>query len=665
MINQHYRPVYGSPLSLRVENDVEVDAVGDTRHLKKTSSNNSIDTGHHFPRNYKKPKHGSSMKLQMTLRFFILFMVTFAFAEFFDYTTAMSSFASINFTISRLSLSPDTLDSPLNSSSTSAGVYASQNALHHPASDPPPATAKRFSLNMYSKFVQNFSTALDFQQEQLANLSSNSHAYTNPNDRKFGLDLFWSKDNAHIRACRLNNVCIRSDGTILMDKGLKLHSTQLKQCQVGSHEYFKDSMAEFNENDATSKINLFGSSPARYHIPHFLSDVLPVLYISELIYPTKHHESRRYDCMLPNQYHPTKCPSIYEHHSSQGMSDETKHVFGLFVEDRVMSMKVSDWVPQFTGLLSNSPILISKESVLAEKVLSKVDEEGDANPRTTHKVEFKLRDKACFNSIISFPKYPYILKNSMEWMSEEGNNMFSDHGLTRASVIRNVDDSKGQPYNEKNKCKLNIVLMNRKGWIKKNGLSSGRDLMNIDDVRERILTDSKKSFMTPNVITTLFEEMPFSEQVEAMQKADILVGVHGAGLSNMVFARRDTPLIEIFPFTYYAGPFGGLSYSLHILYSSVISSPDTKTFLECIDFWATKKNDTEISNYAKRLWVEALKKSKLEGDQDHLRTHAMSDPYGTFMKMCSRTQRLTVDPADIAKRVLSLSTRVCGASIKR
>lgn len=44
-----------------------------------------------------------------------------------------------------------------------------------------------------------------------------------------------------------------------------------------------------------------------------------------------------------------------------------------------------------------------------------------------------------------------------------------------------------------------------------------------------------------------FENMSIKEQIEAVQSADIIVGVHGAGLSHVLFARPNTALVEIRP----------------------------------------------------------------------------------------------------------------------
>jgi capsular polysaccharide biosynthesis protein len=44
--------------------------------------------------------------------------------------------------------------------------------------------------------------------------------------------------------------------------------------------------------------------------------------------------------------------------------------------------------------------------------------------------------------------------------------------------------------------------------------------------------------------------MTFQEQIDIFSHAEVIMGIHGAGLSNIVFSNPGTKLIEIFPSSY-------------------------------------------------------------------------------------------------------------------
>merc|ERR1712151_870878 len=42
----------------------------------------------------------------------------------------------------------------------------------------------------------------------------------------------------------------------------------------------------------------------------------------------------------------------------------------------------------------------------------------------------------------------------------------------------------------------------------------------------------------------------FREQVTLFSNADVIIGSHGAGATNIIFAHAHTPFIELFPYLY-------------------------------------------------------------------------------------------------------------------
>jgi capsular polysaccharide biosynthesis protein len=82
------------------------------------------------------------------------------------------------------------------------------------------------------------------------------------------------------------------------------------------------------------------------------------------------------------------------------------------------------------------------------------------------------------------------------------------------------------------------------------------------------------------------------EQVEAFSRAAVVIGVHGAGLTNIVFAQPGTHVVEIFPADHRKTTYLHLSAEHDLVYQPFFGSPqganqafsvDTKAFFAALD----------------------------------------------------------------------------------
>lgn len=72
------------------------------------------------------------------------------------------------------------------------------------------------------------------------------------------------------------------------------------------------------------------------------------------------------------------------------------------------------------------------------------------------------------------------------------------------------------------------------------------------------------------------EDLRFVEQVRWFHRAEIVVGLHGAGLSNLVWARPPCRVLEIFPAGYCNDCFGCLAVGLGLTYDHVLCPSSTE-----------------------------------------------------------------------------------------
>ena len=76
------------------------------------------------------------------------------------------------------------------------------------------------------------------------------------------------------------------------------------------------------------------------------------------------------------------------------------------------------------------------------------------------------------------------------------------------------------------------------------------------------------------LIPTLYPaEMCFREQVDAFASADLIFCPHGSGLTNIVFCKPGTRIVEIVPPDYHTGVFAKLAYAAGCFYTRIEAVP--------------------------------------------------------------------------------------------
>lgn len=438
----------------------------------------------------------------------------------------------------------------------------------------------------------------------------------------FSLEMHWTETNPSNKVCRIHNACVQSDGGLLVHNWMKAHETHLYQCGVRKIRFMKNA-AEFDTEDSYSGIDLFGIQPARFHIPHFLTDVMPMLYASELLRPkfTK----------------PSQILSVCEvegRHKCLSGTIKNPLFAGLYADSRVSQMPMSSWVPRFVSMIPESPYLVFPGSMFAR-----------GKPR-------------CFRSVIAYNAGSYI-RRGRQWYGED-NPFFTSNGLSRRSVMRGRFNFETKKY--PGRCKANITILNRMGWLKRGKSLMGRDITNVEKLvttMEKKLKQWRYKNLDASINVAYFDNSTFDEQVSTVQNADVLLGVHGAGLGNLIFARLDTPFVEVMPFGYTAGPFDRVAMALNLKYSMIISEPDTINFLECLRAKADALRAPHVFAKGQFLWATAVKAREKNGTMTVLKTENFRTAELTPVKLCARSQRMTINVETTANMLLEMAESTC------
>lgn len=455
-----------------------------------------------------------------------------------------------------------------------------------------------------------------YMKKRVASMKSISE--TRP---RFLLEMHWTERNFEDKVCRIHNACVRPDGTILAHKWMHSQEVHLRECGVYNVQYMR-SESDFKADGVNGIIDLFGVRPTRYHIPHFLTDILPMIYASEILRPTFTRPSEiKSVCEAPGRRRCSKS------------TIEEKLYPSIFADERIAPMDLVSWVPQLSAILPGRPSMHFSETMFN---------------KSDHPV--------CFRSIVAFNQYKYF-REGPQWYGDS-NPMFSSHGISRASARVKVDN----PKNTRRKgCKRKITVLNRVGWVKRGDYILGRDVVNVEQVVDQIEQISRfkgNENLDLSVSIEYFENMSFPEQVAVMQNTDVFLGVHGAGLANILFARQDVPILEVLPFAYYAGPFNALAHALYLDYSNMIAEPDTKNFKECLETRAERFGDPDMVKTGMKLWNDAVRK-RSEGEWYSLLTHKFTQPELVPMKLCARAQRLRVNAIETGRRLVEMAQNTC------
>lgn len=73
----------------------------------------------------------------------------------------------------------------------------------------------------------------------------------------------------------------------------------------------------------------------------------------------------------------------------------------------------------------------------------------------------------------------------------------------------------------------------------------GKDRLVLNE--DALVADLKSSFPQLQIHIESFEKMSLEQQVRLMRSTSILVGMHGAGMTNLLFLPRNAAVIELFP----------------------------------------------------------------------------------------------------------------------
>lgn len=437
-------------------------------------------------------------------------------------------------------------------------------------------------------------------------------------EKYFYIEKYVTADN-RFQFFRLNNACTLRNGKILLDTSWENDEKWIRQeCHITSLDYmdrfnYKTQHHGFFDFDllgAVSILRLQGRNIL--HQPHFVERFLHAYFAADILHNLSSQALLDFQCRLPQR---KKC------------SPGSVHIYypfniSIIVPSNVLLMSKSDWIPQFLNMLPGSATVI---------------------PSCT----FTKLDFQCFKSIILFPPRIPILHDFSFPVQRSENNVY----------FQNRSDQEHSEMFPMHNCNVRIVIINR-------NTTRNRNFINLREmeiaVREK-LTASRLILLNMNwtLHITEFENKSFSEQKQDMNLADIIIGPHGAGLTNIIFAKRGTPVLEVFPYLYYYNLFQQFARTLSLNYSYSVAAPDSKSFLKCVNGKASHSSNPNLLADARRIWkkVEQVYNADPTSFKKQKVSHSCSD--GLKIRHFVRDQSLYVNVSHIAQWVLESVKLIC------
>lgn len=249
---------------------------------------------------------------------------------------------------------------------------------------------------------------------------------------------------------------------------------------------------EFADMDSVKPAQVFTADffpiTLRYHMPHLASDILSLSYAMSAVIG-------RYGLTAPIPERSAALKPI------------------VVAQDRVRELPPHAWTSRVLSMLPENTTVMTDDEIYSLK----------GSP-------------ICFRSTVIYSSQAYWQVGARRF--DSFNLLFERNDFRRGHDVLLSTPSKFS-------CTPNILVLNRSP-------GEQRTIANAHDIVksfQRLISDSPT--LRNASIHMKYMNLSFEDQVRVMQEADIILASHGAALANLLFARKQTPVIEILPFSKY------------------------------------------------------------------------------------------------------------------
>lgn len=446
--------------------------------------------------------------------------------------------------------------------------------------------------------------------------------------------------------CRIFGVGRLSDGTLVLPKWMNSHDELLltrcgirgaifalnaldtpmkpkKFFQIDDQSLRAASKSDVSLDLSFAGLDLFGLNAPRNHMPHFVSDIFLPLVAAEVLLGTGKSV--------------LKSSVILPAHGNESLSEATFKDLrpSLLIFEETWKRPRTDWVPRLATFFEHP--------ALGFKLLPAGKERPSGNHMRAKNVKLSAFRSAVTSNL----------------NIHEPHGLFGTGGKNIVFAVNGI--SRDPPWTisgmRKRPCRLSATVLTRKG---------PRALLRLQNLEKRIraLAVSKSLLIDFKVVD--FSEVPFEEQVHVMQNTNVLIATHGAGNANFIFMRPASAVIEVFPFSYKAGPFDSFARIFGLHYRFAMSAPQTDVFKECMN---RHESNERIKKLAFSQWDRAVEEEKREPWVHRLEFEKeFGEPgksQGMTTRGCVRLQELEFNVDEVGRMVVESGRAQCSAGAYR
>eukprot|EP00180_Rhodochaete_pulchella_P003650 Plantae.Rhodophyta-Rhodochaete_pulchella.ctg6433.p1 GENE.Plantae.Rhodophyta-Rhodochaete_pulchella.ctg6433~~Plantae.Rhodophyta-Rhodochaete_pulchella.ctg6433.p1 ORF type:complete len:552 (-),score=71.44 Plantae.Rhodophyta-Rhodochaete_pulchella.ctg6433:1943-3598(-) len=433
-----------------------------------------------------------------------------------------------------------------------------------------------------------------------------------------------SNQSSTFSLCRVYNICRSSAGLFYLFK-----STPALLETIRTHCGSPPSFADLPDSTATHTIHddlLAGRATTfRYHMPHFLDDFFPALGIWTALH--------FYTASLAQNF---PSPSFLTHSAFDGDGKPTtisspNGLRGAVIMDERYARQepTSKWVRKFLDLIPQISSVFVPSQIAGVAINSSAlsgSRQGDMDKEVI----------TCFRSgVFENPRNRVRYPFGQFWGASEIRQSFYA-----------VNELESEVQTPVKRCSLQVVVLDRQP-------GEARSIVDVekltDSLRSAKLSTTDGKDIGLSVRVARFASVSFEEQIETMQEAHVVLSVHGAELTNLVFARVGALVIEITPFGYSVGPFDSISRGVGLNHVRLRAAPDLTALRTCF------QRHNRVNDSA----VEELFRMVREHEPIILSTDYFL-PALKEKRRCARSQRLAVDVDEILGAIqLHASGKLC------